>query len=660
MLMPRQITAAVRTALLGIALSLASPMAKPAAPALDIERKGDAVQLNLRGDDGTEYSLEAVEALLNGGQPSTQAWRPVATVAPRSFPFSLLDPICSTKPQNFYRLRILQDTRPVEVANFRLLDLDGRARELFYQSDAKAVVLLLAGPDLKVLEDLGPALRDLSSRFQPQGVRFWILATNPGTEPGSVTSIAHWKSQANALGLSTEVLVDEGGAVTREFRPSYVPEAIVLDPAAWSIRYRGRIADIVTSGNLKTEQPLLAAALTEFLAGQKISVPFTMSAGASLVSTDFGDRTYARDIAPLLQKHCVRCHSPGNIAPWAMTNYTVIQDYSALIKDEVLSRRMPPWHADRQSRHYSNDEMISGHDLALLTDWIRRGAPRGDGEDPLATSVPPPPADWPLGTPDRVVAVDRQNIPASGTVDYRYVVVRNPFPNDVWLRAAVVKPGNRRVLHHVLVFGATSFTDILQIQAGLGGYFAAYVPGMEQVAFPEGTGKLLKRGAFLVFQIHYTATGQPETDATELGLYLSPTVPNRELNTAAAYNTMFTIPPGADDHPATAEFVMPKAGTLYEFSPHMHYRGKWFRFDAISPDGQRETLLHVPFYRFDWQTLYRLSEPKRLPAGTRIVVTGGWDNSSKNPYNPDPAASVRFGEQSWEEMFIGYFNWAPD
>ncbi|MCC7375887.1 MAG: hypothetical protein IT581_14615 [Verrucomicrobiales bacterium] len=658
--MPRRFPRSLLATGLALVLRGLVPENWAAEPGLGIERSGDAVQLNLIGDNGAVYSLEAVEAFLNGASADTNAWRPVATVAPRTTPFSLFDPICSTKPQNFYRLRVLQNIHPVEVANFRLLDLAGSAHELFYQSDAKAVVLVLAGRDVDSLKDQVPALQRLVTQYGPQGVRFWTLLTATESGPAAAARAAQWKSQAATLGLTTEILVDDGGAVTREFRPSNVPEAVVLDPAAWAIRYRGRISDVITQSAVKTEQPLLATALKELLAGDKVSVPFTLSTGTAADLADYSGASYARDIAPLFQQHCVRCHSPGNIAPWAMTNHTVIQERGALIKDELLSRRMPPWHADRQTQTYSNDEMLSGEDLAKLANWLNRGAPRGDGPDPLAASVTPPPPDWPLGTPDKIVAVDRQSIPATGTVDYRYLVVRNPFPNDVWLRAAVVKPGNRRVLHHVLIFGATSFTDILQIQAGLGGYFAAYVPGMEQVAFPEGTGKLLKRGAFLVFQVHYTATGQPETDATELGLYVAPQKPGRELNTAAAYNTLFSIPPGSEDFPATAEFVLPKNGTLYEFSPHMHYRGKWFRFEAITPDGQRETLLHVPFYRFDWQTLYRLQEPRKLAAGTRIVVTGGWDNSSKNPYNPDPSASVRFGEQSWEEMFIGYFNWAPE
>jgi len=169
---------------------------------------------------------------------------------------------------------------------------------------------------------------------------------------------------------------------------------------------------------------------------------------------------------------------------------------------------------------------------------------------------------------------------------------------------------------------------------------------------------LLKKNAFMVFQMHYTATGQPETDQTEVGLYLAAGTPGKELRTAAAYTTSFTIPPGMSDFPAKAEFTMPRDGLVYEFSPHMHYRGRSFQFEAVYPDNRREVLLNVPFYRFDWQTLYRLAEPKRLPAGTKIITTGTWDNSSKNPYNPDPGASVRFGEQSWEEMFIGYFNWS--
>lgn len=612
------------------------------ADALGIVREGEGVRLTITGADGKEYSLEAVEALLNGGRE----WRPVATVVPGQAPVFVYDPICSTRPQNFYRLRMLSGTVPVEVPNLRLMSTDGQAHELFYQTDTRALVLLLAGSGMGTLDAEAPVLKSLAERWGTSA-RFWIVAVGSGSDR------AQWQGEAQALGLDFTILEDEAGVVTRQLGRGTVPEAVLYDPAAYAVVYRGRIGGGGAEGT-----SLLGEALRQHLEGERVTVRESRVEGEPLPPGGFEQDDYARDIAPLLRRYCVECHSPGNIAPWAMTEHAVVRDFAPLMKDEILTRRMPPWHADRQAQRYSNDGMLSGEEMARLVEWIDRGAPRGPGPDPLADDVPPPPPEWPMGEPDRVLAIEEQSIPASGTVDYRYVLIRNPYPTDVWLRAALVRPGNSRVLHHVLVFTASNLNDILQIQAGLGGYFAAYVPGMEQVAFPEGTGKLLRQGAFLVFQLHYTATGQPESDRTELGLYLAGQPPARELRTSAAYDTGFTIPAGAADHPAIAEFRMPRDGVLYEMSPHMHYRGRRFRFEAVYPDEQRETLLNVPFYRFDWQTLYRLETPKRLPAGTRIVVTGGWDNSIRNPYNPDPSRTVQFGEQSWEEMFIGYFNWA--
>lgn len=646
-----------RTALaLALTTALAAPTALTAAD-VGIANQDGSVQLSIRGEDGQEYSLEAAEALLNQGA----LWKSVATVAPPAGkPAVLLDPTCSTSAQNFYRLRLLQGAVPVEVPNFRLLGQDGRALELFYQSDARAVVLVFAGNDLASLGPQGADqiahLNQLHAAYSSQGIPIWVIAD------ATTADRTRLGAQAKTLGLKAEipVLEDEGGVVTREIGKGTVPEAVVLKPGAWSVLYRGRIRDAVaTASGGVASKALLEDALKARLAGTPVVVRHTEALGTPAAPRNFSGRTYAKDIVPLLQKGCVKCHSPGNIAPWAMTNHTVLRDYAPLMKDEMLSRRMPPWHADRAPQSYSNDGMLSGEEIALLVDWIDRGAPREDGPDPLAEAVPPPPPDWPIGAPDRVITLQRQSIPASGTVNYKYLIVPNPFPNDVWLRAAAVKPGNARVVHHVLVFTASTFADVLQIQAGLGGYFAAYVPGMDQVEFPGNTGKLLKKGATIVFQVHYTATGKPETDTTQLGLYLSPTQPKGELRTAAAYDTQFTIPAGTTDHPAQAEFTLPYDSLLHEMSPHMHFRGSWFRFEAVLPDNRRELLLNVPFYRFDWQTLYRLNEPRRLPAGTRIVATGGWDNSAKNPYNPDPGATVRFGEQSWEEMFIGYFNFSP-
>ncbi|MGE3308335.1 MAG: hypothetical protein AB7O66_00075 [Limisphaerales bacterium] len=465
-------------------------------------RDGGTMRLMLKGDDGQEYSVEAVESFLNEGQE----WQPIATVAPANGPVLLFDPTCTTRPQNFYRMRLLQGVVPVEVSNFRLLDGQGEARELFYQSDARAVVLVFAGPDLAGLRE---QVVGLNAWKAMPGVRVWVLAV------GGVADRERLAAEAAGLGLGVDILEDEGGAVTRACGVTSVPEAMVLNPARWSVVYRGRLGDSVPNGESPARQALTEDALNRFLDGQRVLVRDTVSDGSPLANNPgHGTRTYAKDIAPLLQKSCVPCHSPGNIAPWAMTNHTIVRDYAPLMKDEILTRRMPPWHADRRPQAYHNDEMLKGEELAMLVDWIDRGAPKGDGGDPLAEQAPPAAVKWPLGTPDQVVKVEPQTIPASGTVDYRYLVVANPFGRDVWLRAAVVSPGNARVVHHVLVFNASSFNDVLQIRAGLGGYFAAYVPGMEQVEYPGGTGKFLKQNAFMVFQMHYTATGQPETDQT--------------------------------------------------------------------------------------------------------------------------------------------------
>jgi len=216
-----------------------------------------------------------------------------------------------------------------------------------------------------------------------------------------------------------------------------------------------------------------------------------------------------------------------------------------------------------------------------------------------------------------------------------------------------VRPGNRRVVHHVLVFAGTN-----SLLRGIDGFFAGFVPGTEQSAFPEGTGKFLPKGAVLQFQMHYTTSGQVETDQTQIGLYTMTAKPERELQTRSAFQVFFAIPPGATNYETSADYPLGTDVLLYEMAPHMHYRGAHFNFQARYPDGTTEVLLSVPKYDFDWQASYRLAQPKRLPAGTRIHCSGGFDNSNLNVYNPDPKATVTFGLQTFNEMFIGYFNFA--
>jgi len=294
--------------------------------------------------------------------------------------------------------------------------------------------------------------------------------------------------------------------------------------------------------------------------------------------------------------------------------------------------------------------------------WIDEGCPRGAGPDPLTATRPSPRADWPLGQPDYVISpTEELTIPATGVIPYRYLVVDSPIPHDAWVRAAAVRPGNRTVLHHCLVFlkyPASMRQDQPQYHGGVGGYFTGYVPGMDPLVFPEGTGKFIPQGTKIVFQLHYTTTGKEEKDHTEMGLYLLPAKPERELITRAAARTKLNIPPGDADHETQAEFRFDQGSLLYSVSPHMHYRGSRFKYELFYPDGKSEVVLSVPRYDFNWQTLYQLAQAKKVPAGTRLVCTGAFDNSAANPANPDPTQWVNFGEQTFDEMFLGYFNYA--
>jgi len=333
-----------------------------------------------------------------------------------------------------------------------------------------------------------------------------------------------------------------------------------------------------------------------------------------------------------------------------------------MIEEVLLAQRMPPWHADPHYGSFVNERALAAEQAQTLVRWVEQGAPREPGDDPLASHAPPPARDWPLGQPDFVVKFPTaQEIPASGVLDYRYIPVTSPIRSNAWLRAAVVRPGNKKVVHHILVLVTTA--QELQNHkmrnggGGIDGYFSAYVPGYEAVPFPEGAGKFLPAGSILMFQVHYTTSGKTETDQSEIGLYLAREKPATELKTRSAFNVKFQIPPGSPNEESEAEFKFTKDALLYDMSPHMHLRGSWFSYEAVYPDGKKEVLLSVPHYDFKWQHLYRLTQPKRLPAGTRLVCRGAHDNSPQNPDNPDPNASVRFGDQTFDEMFIGYFNY---
>lgn len=568
------------------------------------------------------------------------------------------------------------EPRAGEVVNFSLLDYKGKYYEL-RRADARVVVLFFTSFGCPIARQSIPKLRSLRSHFGDNGVLFWLVNSSPQDDPddsavamllrsrrkGLVPEPALADPEALRLELlksavgSLPILRDEMQLVARRLGVTRTCEAIAIDPKTSSIIYRGGIDDQLSEGAQKPKatQNYLATALEEFLAGKPVTTP-TAPVHGCRITFESGPATepvsYRGQIAPLLQKHCVGCHSPGNIGPFAMSSYKKVKGWSAMMEEVVLDRRMPPWHADPHYGKFVNNRALTSAEAHTLLRWIEQDCARGEGEDPL-TNTPPPAVAWTLGQPDFIVSLPKpQDIPATGTLNYRYLDADFEMPQDAWLRAAVCRAENAKVVHHIIV--RVRYPEGYQDAPPEAYLFTTWVPGVEQREFPAGTGMFLPKGARFNFEMHYTTTGEAQSDQSELGLYLAQAPAQRRLEVRASETREFELTPGDPDAQHFSHYCFKRDAVIYDLSPHMHLRGSWFKFQLLHPDGRRETLLSVPQYDFNWQTSYRLAEPKRVPAGTWMLCTGGHDNSAKNPNNPDPTKRVRWGLQSWDEMFMGF------
>jgi len=542
-----------------------------------------------------------------------------------------------------------------EVINFSLLDYQGRHHEL-RRTDAKAVVLFIGGNGCPIVRQSINKLRSLRGKFGKEGVVFWMLNANSQDDRESVAE------EARSFNIgSIPVLMDEHQFVARSLGLTRTAEAIAISTKDWTVFYRGAIDDQLTEGAKKPEATgkFLETAIAEFLAGQPVTLAKTPVKGCLIkfenaAKSDDAPVSYAKDIAPLLQQKCVGCHSPGNIGPFAMSSHKKVKGWSEMIREVVLARRMPPWHADPHYGKFSNDRSLTPDETGRLLRWIEQDCPRGDGEDPLARPLSPPEA-WPLGKPDFIASLPRpQTVPANGVLQYRYVDSPFEMPQDAWLRASVIRADNRKVVHHVIV--RVKYPEGAKGKPEEEMFFAGWAPGYKTPEYPPGTGKFLPKGARFNFELHYTTNGREETDQSEIGFYLAKETPKMMLETRTAENFDFNIPPGEPDARTHSLYSFRRDTIIYELVPHMHLRGSWFKYEALYPNGKRETLLSVPNYDFNWQTEYRFTQPKRVPAGTWLFCTGGFDNSAKNPHNPDPTKRVKHGLQSFDEMFSGFMS----
>jgi hypothetical protein len=365
--------------------------------------------------------------------------------------------------------------------------------------------------------------------------------------------------------------------------------------------------------------------------------------------------TFSKDVARILHQRCVECHRAGEAAPMPLITYQEARPWAKAIKEAVVQRVMPPWLADPHYGSFNNDRRMPESDLKTLVAWVDGGAPEGDPK--LTPPAPHFETGWSIGKPDVVIDMGTDfDVPADGTVVYQYFVVPTNFTEDKWVEAAEVRPDKRGVVHHVIAFLQEPNAPAGQRQ--LGNLLVGYAPGEQPVRLAPGTAKLVKAGSKIMFQVHYTPNGRPVKDRSYIGLKFAKEPPQYRAITTNAMNRGFVIPPGDPAYPVKSTWTARQEVTLVGFMPHMHLRGKDFKYTIVFPDGREEVLLNVPKYDFNWQLQYDLKTPLRLPEGTRIDCIAHFDNSPNNKYNPDPSKEVKWGDQTWEEMMIGWFTYS--
>lgn len=399
------------------------------------------------------------------------------------------------------------------------------------------------------------------------------------------------------------------------------------------------------------------------------------SAGTFAQSAQTAPPTYTKDVAPILQKHCQTCHRPGEAGPFSMLTYEDTKPWATTMKRVVQQKVMPPWFADPNYGHFANDRSLTPEEIRTLVAWVNAGAQKGDPKD-----MPSPvhfDEGWSIPKPDVMFQLPKPfSIPDSGMLEYQYVIVPTGFTEDKWVQMMEVRPTDRSVVHHIIAYlrepGSNYFKDQkpgvffeappqkpdekVDASALPSDFLVGYAPGQPAEILSPGQAKLIKAGTDIVFEVHYTPNGKATTDRTKLGLIFAKDPPKERVLTLAASNGAFKIPPGDPNYRVDASFDIVRDVKIAGLHPHMHARGKDFEYRFVYPDGKTETILKVPVYNWHWQLWYNFDQPMSLPKGAKIECTAHFDNSANNPENPDPSKTVIWGQQSWDEMMVGFFN----
>lgn len=548
-----------------------------------------------------------------------------------------------------------------KVPPFVLPDATGKQIALSDFAEAKLVILVSLSTGCPISNLYLPALIEAQKThgtLNEAGFRnLQIIGINSQSGDTAEEVAEHIRK----FQINFPVLRDPDQTVADQLTLLRTAETFLLDQQR-TIRYHGRIDDRYryTTRAAKATRDDLKIAATELFEGHPVSVPETPVEGC-LISRAARTKpekgvTFHKDVQAILQNRCQECHHPGTAAPFSLLTYNDAVSWSAMIKEVVVQQRMPPWHADPRHNEFANDRRLSATERQTLMQWIDDGTPAGKPEDaPAARHFA---EGWRIGTPDVVFELPKEvSIPADGTVPYQYFTTETNFQEDMWIEAAEARPGNRAVVHHIIVFFMEPGDKRAVRESN---WIVAHAPGDEPLHLPSGVGRKIPAGSKLIWQMHYTPTGKAETDKSQVAFKFCKSPPQKVSRVFGIDNQRFAIPAGSPHHRVQARHTVQRPVTLLACMPHMHLRGKAFEYRATFPDGKEEVLLSVPQFDFNWQTSYRFKNPITLPSGTKIQCTAYFDNSSGNPANPNPDQKVFWGDQTWEEMMIGYLDYIEE
>ncbi|MFN5587594.1 MAG: redoxin domain-containing protein [Planctomyces sp.] len=540
------------------------------------------------------------------------------------------------------------------IADLEFQDLQGRMLRLSDFRQSKALVIAMTSTSCPLSRKYLPTLTAMAQQYGQRSVQFVLV--------NSIRTDDRQAMQTAAAGLPAGVpyIVDADEALLRRLQVVSTTDVLILDPAR-TVLYHGAVDDQYGVG-YALDQPkrrFLADALEAVLAGRTPATAATTAPGCVLEAdaavAEPTAVTWHNRISRILQQRCMECHRSGGVAPFALQTVAEASAHAGMIKQVVSDRTMPPWFAANAPQHtvWANDRSLTEAERRDLLAWLDGGRPEGHPEDAPQTKEWP--AEWSQGPPDEIVQLPQPiRVKATGKMAYQYVNVTWTGQQDRWVRGYEIQPTDRGVVHHVIVNVLEPGQQSSRREEGVGGYWAAYVPGNSGQMYPAGFARRLPAGATFRFQIHYTPNGTATSDQLRVGLYFADSEPKYEVSTIPLARVNLSIPPHAANHVETLTRPVPMDIPVLAYMAHMHVRGKAFRFELQDPDGVRSTLLDLPKYDFNWQLRYDLQEPQVLKQGSKVILTAVYDNSADNPANPDPSRTVRWGDQTDEEMMIGY------